>query len=312
MVPLTNAHTHLELTDLADLCPVEPVDFVIWLARLAWRLRQRSETQIRAAIDRGLAELEAAGVTHVGDITHSWLSVAPLLASGLHGVVYLEVLGQPRGRALARLAEAQAAIRQARRRPEYGPMQVGLSLHAPYSCHPDLLRAGAAWCRTEDVPLCIHVAESPAETELLLTGRVSTLGRPLTWLARNLRLLPATTPGLRPVPYLAGLGVLAARPLLVHAVHVAAADIALLAETSCSVVHCPRSNQRLSCGRMPLERYLAAGVPVYLGTDSRASSPDLDSRAEAAFAVRLHAGLVEREQIEALVHQKFPPNLERR
>lgn len=30
-------------------------------------------------------------------------------------------------------------------------------------------------------------------------------------------------------------------------------------------------------------------IPVYLGTDSRASSPDLDVRAEAEFAQCLHA-----------------------
>jgi cytosine/adenosine deaminase-related metal-dependent hydrolase len=83
------------------------------------------------------------------------------------------------------------------------------------------------------------------------------------------------------------------------------ADIGLITEAGCTVAHCPRSNQRLSCGRMPLERYLAAGVPLYLGTDSRASSPDLDVRAEADFARRLHGGLVDPDRITALINQPF-------
>lgn len=305
MLPITNAHTHLELTGLSFLCPGEPVDFVSWMGRLVWHLRRCSEKEFRAGIEQGLAELKACGTTHVGDISHSWLSVEPLLASGLRGVVYLEVLGLHRQRSLARLAQAQAKIRQARRRPDYGPMQVGLSVHAPYSCHPDLLRFGAEWCREERVPLCIHVAEAPAETELLLTGRVTRLGRPLTWLAKRLQILPAAVPGLRPLPYLASLGVLAARPLLVHAVQVTDEDIRLIADTGCRVVHCPRSNRLLSCGRMPLEEYLAAGVTIYLGTDSRASSPDLEGQAEAEFAKWLHAGRVEPDQVEALLHQPF-------
>jgi cytosine/adenosine deaminase-related metal-dependent hydrolase len=282
------------------------MDFVAWLGRLVWNLRQRSESEIRASIARGIAELKAGGATHVGDITNTWLSVEPLLTSGLQGIVYLEVLGHRRARVLARLEQAKVEIQRARLHPNYGPMQVGLSIHAPYSCHPDLLQAGAAWCRAAGIPLCIHAAESPAETELLLTGQISNLNRFKNWLAKMLYILPRSVPRLRPMPYLAKLGVLDARPLLVHAVQVNDEDIRLIAETGCAVVHCPRSNQRLSCGRMPLERYLAAGVPVYLGTDSRASSPDLDVRAEAVFARRLHAGLVDARLIEALIHQPFP------
>ncbi len=306
MTPITNAHTHLELTDLAHLCPAEPVPFVVWMSRLVWHLRRRSPARIQTAIAQGIAELKACGTTHVGDITNSWLSVEPLLASGLHGIVYLEVLGNDRNRALPRLEQAKRTIGRAREHPAYGPMQVGLSLHAPYSCHPDLLRTGAAWCRAEAVPLCLHAAESPAETELLLTGRISDLNWPLTVLTRLLRILPASVPHMRPIPYLAQLGVLNARPLLVHAVQVTGADINLIAESGCAVVHCPRSNERLSCGRMPLERYLAARVPVYLGTDSRASSPDLDVRTEAEFARRLHPGLVNPSRIAALMHQPLP------
>jgi cytosine/adenosine deaminase-related metal-dependent hydrolase len=306
MITIANAHTHLELTDLARLYPAEPVPFVRWMTPLVWHLRRRSPAQVQRAIAQGIAELKACGTTQVGDITNSWLSLEPLLASGLRGVVYLEVLGQDKQRALHRLEEAKRAIDWARRRPEYGPMRVGLSLHAPYSCHPDLLRAGAAWCKAEAVPLCVHAAESRAETELLLTGHLSDLNWPLTSLAKLLRILPATVPHLRPIPYLAKLGVLEARPLLVHAVQVTAADIDLIAESGCAVVHCPRSNERLSCGRMSLEQYLAAGVPLYLGTDSRASSPDLDVQAEADFARQLHAGLVDPGRITALINQPFP------
>ncbi len=109
------------------------------------------------------------------------------------------------------------------------------------------------------------------------------------------------------MPYLAALGVLAAKPLFIHAVQVSEADIDMISQAGCAVVHCPRSNERLLCGRMPLERYLAAGVPVYLGTDSRASSPDLDIQSEARFAQKLHADLISPEDIDRLVSKYFPP-----
>ncbi len=302
MNPITNAHTHLELTDLAHLCPTKPMSFVSWAGRLAWNLRGRSKTQVLAGIRRGIAELEACGTTQVGDITNTWLSVEPLIASNLQGIVYLEVIGHRRNQAFERLEQAKKKIRKTRKHPNYGAMQIGLSIHAPYSCHPDLLRAGAEWCHDENVPLCIHAAESPAETEFLVNGKLPA-GRLATFLAKKLGILPDSAPGLRPIPYLAALGALDARPLLVHAVQVTDKDIALIADTGCAVVHCPRSNHRLACGRMPLERYLAAGVPVYLGTDSRTSSPDLDVQAEAEFAQHLHTGLVDSQKVTELIHQ---------
>jgi cytosine/adenosine deaminase-related metal-dependent hydrolase len=303
---LTNAHTHLELTHLKRLCPKTPVDFVPWLRRLIWELRQRPEPLIQASIEEGLALLKAAGVAQVGDISATGQSVIPLLQSGLHGVVFLEVVGLNPQVALERLENAKQIIQKTKDHPDYGPMQVGLSLHAPYSCHPQLLRQGAMWCRKENIPLCIHAAESPAETFFLQKGEIPST----SWLTRRLAALLGfnnfQAPKMRPIPYLTSLGVLEARPLLVHTVQVTDEDIKLIADTGCSVVHCPRSNHLLSCGRMPLEKFLSAGIPVFLGSDSLASSPSLDICEEAVFAHQLHKDKVTSEPIDTLMHTPFP------
>lgn len=303
---LTNAHTHLELTGLKRLCPTEPVDFIPWLRRLIWELRQRPEPVIQASLEEGLALLKNAGITHVGDISASGQSVTTLVQSGLQGVVFLEVVGLNSQIALDRFEKAKQRIQKGREHPDYGPMQLGLSLHAPYSCHPELLLQGADWCRKEKVPLCIHVAESPAETLFLMEGKIPSTSWVTQRLAALLGFNHFRAPKMRPIPYLASLGVLEARPLLIHAIQVSETDIGLIADTGCSVVHCPRSNHLLSCGRMPLEAFLAAGIPVYLGTDSLVSSPSLDIREEAAFANRFHEGRVDPDRIDALLHSPFP------
>ena len=303
---LTNAHTHLEMTALARLCPREPTDLLPWLEKVLWARWWTSGRKIRKGIERGIADLEACGTTFLGDISSTGLSLEPLFRSNLKGIVFLEVLGLNKGKALQKLAETQASLLEYRRRSKNQAMQVGLSLHAPYSCHPDLLTAGAAWCRQEKVPLCIHAAEAPFETELLLSGKISRGPRSLRWVGKGLKNRPFGFPGLRPIPYLASLGVLAARPLLVHAVQVTVEDIRLIREIGCAVVHCPRSNHLLSGGRLPLELYLAENISVYLGTDSLASSPSLDIREEAAFAQKIHAGRVSPDRIEKLLEQAFP------
>jgi hypothetical protein len=54
---------------------------------------------------------------------------------------------------------------------------------------------------------------------------------------------------------------------------------------------------------MPLELYLKHGVPVYLGTESLASSPSLDVREEATVSVELHEGRFTKKTIQSMLAQ---------
>jgi 5-methylthioadenosine/S-adenosylhomocysteine deaminase len=88
------------------------------------------------------------------------------------------------------------------------------------------------------------------------------------------------------VAYLDELEVLGRDTLVIHGVQVNQADISSLARRGCAVALCPRSNERHGHGRPPVDRYLEAGVPVGLGTDSVASVESVDLFAEARAAAR--------------------------
>jgi 5-methylthioadenosine/S-adenosylhomocysteine deaminase len=124
------------------------------------------------------------------------------------------------------------------------------------------------------LPSCIHAAESAEEVEFLATGRGAIAD--LLYPAVGCRVPPARSPARSPIEYLDSLGALTWRPLLVHAVHVDAADIQRMLGRGACVAHCPRSNARLSDGTAPVAEFLARGIPVGLGTDSLASVPTLD------------------------------------
>ena len=305
MAIVTNGHTHLELGWMSDDCPdVTGQPFVNWVNRLVSRRFDADDSREQvtdAAIEDGIFELISAGTTHVGDVSATGRSIGPLLASGLKGIVYVEVIGLDTRMAQTRFERARGIIEQWRPQAR-DDFQIGLSIHAPYSVMPSLWETGLDYARREALPLCIHVAESAAEYDFWTrdTG-------PLVdeyYLA--LDLLPPKAPLVSPIQYLEDIGALDLRPLLVHGIHVTAADIMRIAEHECSVVHCPRSNLRLQCGRMPLEAYLTAGVPVYLGTDSRASSPSLDVHDDLEVAMGLHYGKVAPESLAALIHRPLP------
>ena len=303
MAVQTNAHTHLELGWQAENCPGEQGrDFLSWMLEVNEQRRKLTamacfvEARFRQAVDEGIAALLNAGTTHIADISTTGSSIHPLFESGLQGVVYVDVSGQYAEQADRALAMARYVIDEARPKERNG-MRVGLSLSGPFSVHPALWKKGAAYAREAGLPLCVHIAESPAERDWLASD-----SGPAAEMMHNTG-LPLASPRKSPVAFLEDMGILDLQPLLVHAVQVDEDDVKRIKASGSSVVHCPRSNQRLHCGRMPLEMYLQHDVPVYLGTESLASSPSLDVREEAEAAVALHSGYVPPEAIQAMLQK---------
>jgi 5-methylthioadenosine/S-adenosylhomocysteine deaminase len=287
---------------LADLCP-DPAGqpFTEWIfgliqRRISAQQDGRETSLIRQSIEAGIETLKKAGITHIGDIANTGLSVEPLLDSGLSGVVYLEVIGIDREKALASFEQVCQFLEQHRPHERNG-MRIGISPHAPYSTHPDVFRKIAEYALKEDVPVCVHLAESPYEWQALNEGT-----GPFVELAFRMGIDPPPIPRLSSVAYMQSLGILETRPLLVHMIHASDEDLDIIAASEAKVAHCPRSNQLLQAGRMPLEKMLARNIPVAIGTDSLASSPSLDVRQEAQTAVTLHQNHVEQKAILPLLH----------
>jgi cytosine/adenosine deaminase-related metal-dependent hydrolase len=84
------------------------------------------------------------------------------------------------------------------------------------------------------------------------------------------------------VQFLDEAGFLDARVLAVHGVQATPSDLQRLAARGTTLVTCPRSNGHTGAGAPPIAEFYEAGVRVAVGTDSLASSPDLNVFAELA------------------------------
>jgi 5-methylthioadenosine/S-adenosylhomocysteine deaminase len=93
--------------------------------------------------------------------------------------------------------------------------------------------------------------------------------------------------GIRPIERLRRLGLLSPGLIGVHAVHLSADEISLLARHGCSVAHCPSSNLKLASGIAPVTELFNSGVNVGLGTDGAASNNRLDIMQEMRLAALL-------------------------
>lgn len=280
---LVNAHTHLELTAFRGLMPDVPFrDWIVRLqsAKVSVMTPERSLDSARLGIAEGLR----AGVTTYGDTCDSGAALPAMCEMGVRGIVYQEVFSPSPDE--SRVADAIAALRL--RLTELAPRQtplvrLGISPHAPYTVSDPLFIAAAG----AGYPLAVHIAESDAETRLVRDGD----GPFADGLRR--RGIAVAPRGRSPIALLESLGVLRARPLLIHAVYIDDADIAAIATAQATVAHCPVSNAKLGHGIAPLDRLLAAGVAVGLGSDSMASNDRMDLLEEAraaALAQRVRTG----------------------
>lgn len=301
--PVLNAHTHLELGWLrAGLPDVAGMDFTQWIRSAIYQpfqnLKLDWQEQFVNAIEAGIQQLKAAGITSVGDISETGLSIQPLLNAKMHGIVYIEVSGHDPTEAEARFQKMLDIVNTWRYKMR-GGLKLGLAPHTPWSLSRELWKKVLDLAVKENFPLCIHVAESAAEVQFLQdsTGPIKDTYYPH---------MNFTAPQKTPIAYLEELGALEQKPLLVHAVHVTDEDITLIKKYGCTVVHCPSSNLRLRCGRMPIEKFLEADIPVLLGTDSLASSPSLNVFHELEIAAALHYGKVDPKQLIEMTHGILP------
>lgn len=273
---LVNAHTHLELSWLRGRVPPTP-DFLAWVGQLmALRttFEQPDDPTVMTPLADAVAELRASGTVAVGDIANALVSPPVLAAAGLPSVVFHELMGfgvTDGAPVVARAVARHAALASRDVRLVPAP-------HAPFSVSEALFTAIRDAVRGLPRPLTsVHVGESPAEVELLLSGRGP-------WRER-LQALGVwrddwQPPGRGPADYLADLGVITAGTLVVHGVQLTDAELARLAEVDATLVTCPRSNEWVGVGAPPLARFLASGVRLAVGTDSLASAPDLNLFAE--------------------------------
>ncbi len=314
---LVNAHTHLEFSQRPFPLPSEGT-FASWIRNVVWWRGGQTDASTRAAIESGLIESARAGVTLLGEIaTRCWdaptaLNVADVGQPGSRAqnpqlVVFCEVLGLKPEAISPQMADACRHLIVGATRPpvvatnterddDWVPnWTAGLSPHAPYSLSRDLFAHMLNVAIPSRCPVAMHLAETPEELELLASGT-----GPLAELFTEWGLW---TPGQQaafrtPLEVLQELSVLP-RVLVVHGNYLSLDELDFLAgKDNFSVVYCPRTHSYFQHERYPLAAMIKRGIRVALGTDSRASNPDLNLLSEVRHAARMHPEIAPTQLLE--------------
>lgn len=288
LVPgFVNAHTHLDLSDVAQ--PTRHAgSFTDWLERVIRHRGTRPGSEGNA-IRSAIRAMIANGTTLVGDISTDGASSSLLDAEGLPAVVWHEVLGLNPSRYETLWQGAVQAINT--KGSAESTMTLGISPHAPYSTALEIYRRAGGL--GPGVPLATHWLESVEEVELLTTGR----GEMAQFLARIGAWNGEWTPTADPwQAYFGAGGENGARWVLAHGNYITGKDIERLTRPDLvrhvgGVVYCPRTHAYFGHPPHPFVALRRAGIPVALGTDSLASNPDLAVHEEARFLATRHAAV---------------------
>ncbi|MDP2008519.1 MAG: formimidoylglutamate deiminase [Rubrivivax sp.] len=275
---LTNAHSHAfqrAFVGLAERRDGDHDDFWSWRDRMYGVALCITPAQLRVVAEHLYAELLAGGYTHTcefhylhhapdgrphgepegGPLAMSRALADAAVATGMR-LTLLPVLYERAGftqpalredqRRFATTVDSVLALRDGIRAWRLPGVDAGVAVHSLRAARPASLHTLAAALQGDPAPIHIHVAEQTAEVDDCIAAT-----------------------GLRPIEWLCREGLLDARWQLVHATHATPAEIDAVAKTGAGVVLCPGTEANLGDGLADLPRWLAAGVPLSLGSDSQ-------------------------------------------
>lgn len=262
MPGLVNAHTHVPMTLLRGLADDLRLD--VWLMGYMLPVEREfvSPEFVRLGTLLACAEQIRSGITTFNDMYFFEDDIAQATAdAGMRAVCGESVMKYPAPDAPSfevSLAYAREFIKKWKDHPLIVP---AIAPHAPYSTTPEILRACAELAKEFDVPLHIHISETAFEVETMRKEQ-----------------------GMPVVPYIKKQGVLEAKVIAAHCVHIDIGEIKTLQHINAGIAHNPSSNLKLASGFAPVDKMLANGLNVGIGTDGPASNNDLDMFEEVRLA----------------------------
>ncbi|WP_428939704.1 amidohydrolase family protein [Fontivita pretiosa] len=273
---LVNPHTHLELRT-CTCGDSAPGSFAEWILSIRQRMREGSppatdpEQSIRQAVEVGIQQCLRFGVTTVGDISQQMHVTRPLLRdSPIRAVSFGEVIG------LARLRWRfdELLPRAVDGSMESSRLRIGLTPHAPYTVDLPGYRQCLHIARQRRLPLATHLAETIEEQQFIThhSGPLRQLWEQIGSWAEPVETFRDGTP----VAMAHALGLLEYPTLLAHVNYCDQNDLELLSRGRASVVYCPRTHRYFGHPPHRWREMLARGINLAVGTDSCASSPDLN------------------------------------
>ncbi len=265
MPGLINAHTHLAMNLMRGFADDLPL--MTWLNDHIWPAEARFVDRQFVADGSRLAMAESlrGGVTCFNDMYFFPDVVAQTATEiGMRASVGLIALDFPTVWAASADEYIEKGLQLHQQLADEPLASCMFAPHAPYTVSAEPLNRIRQLGEDNGIGVHMHVHETAAEVSQFVEQH-----------------------GVRPLARLAELGLLHNDFAAVHMTQMNDDEIAQVAQSGASVLHCPESNLKLASGVAPIAALHSAGVNVAIGTDGAASNNDLDMFGEMRSAAFL-------------------------
>eukprot|EP01116_Phalansterium_solitarium_P025381 TRINITY_DN9681_c0_g1_i1.p1 TRINITY_DN9681_c0_g1~~TRINITY_DN9681_c0_g1_i1.p1 ORF type:complete len:546 (+),score=146.76 TRINITY_DN9681_c0_g1_i1:289-1926(+) len=254
---LINMHTHSGMSllrGLADDCAL-----MDWLMHYMWPAEGKfvGPDFVRDGSALSIAEMIRSGVTCMNDMYFFPGSIAEVAdVAGFRAVIGAPIFEFPSNWGTGPDDYIAKAMGVHEKYKHHDRVDIALSPHAPYTVADKAFRKVQQLSAEHNLLVHTHLHETTTE----INDHVASM-------EHN---------GLRPLARMQQLGLFNNKLIAAHMTQLTDDEIKLCSENGVHVVHCPKSNMKLSSGVCPVAKLSAAGVNTSIGTDGPASNDDQD------------------------------------
>lgn len=261
---MVNTHGHVSMTLLRSYA--DDMALMDWLENKIWPIEAKMDAEdIYWGAMLGIVEMLKGGTTAFADMYGPYMErVAEAVAeTGMRANLCRGLIGLAPDKDV-KLAENDA-LAESWQKYDEGRIRVSYGPHAPYTCPLDYLEKVIAAAKNHNAELQMHLCETKFEVESYKKEH-----------------------GITPIEMMDKLGMFDLGTIAAHCVHLTDNDMDIMAAKNVRVAHNPQSNLKLASGIAPVEKMLAKGIVVGLGTDGASSNNNLDMLEECRAAAMLH------------------------
>ena len=264
---MVNAHTHIAMCLLRSYG--DDMALMDWLQNKVWPAEAGlKDGDCYWGTRLGILEMLKGGTTAFADMYFFEDETARAVEeSGIRACLARGLTGDKYDKEDQRLAENVRLYKDWNGKAD-GRLTVMLGPHAPYTCSEEYLKLLVEAAGELGSEMHMHLSETQQEVKDCVAQH-----------------------GKTPIAYADSLGILDRGCLIAHAVWATDEEIDLMAKKHARVAHNPQSNLKLASGIAPVEKMMAKGIPVGLGTDGATSNNNLDMLEETRLAAMLHKGV---------------------